>query len=59
MRADTPSAWSPWKDAKGQLALGQLLAAAYYAHDSQKPVWDFAVEIERLNSIGLTPNDLR
>jgi hypothetical protein len=51
MRADIPSAWSPSKDAEGQLALSQLLAAAYCGHDSQKPVWGFAVEIERLKSL--------
>jgi hypothetical protein len=44
---------------KWQFALTQLLDAAFYAQDLGQPIWDFAVEVHRLTSAGLTANDLR
>ena len=40
-------------------ALDELLKGYTYAKDAQRDLWDFAVEIEQLSSLGLTPNDFR
>jgi hypothetical protein len=40
-------------------ALELLLQAWLYAHDVQLPVWEFAVEFEILQSLGLTRNEAR
>jgi hypothetical protein len=58
MRERSLTAWSPGTVEKWQLAFAQLLEAAFYAQNLQKPVWEFAVEIESLRSAGLTTNDL-
>ena len=42
-----------------QRGLDQMARAVDYAHDLDSPVWDFAVEIERLFSVGMTTSDLR
>ena len=39
--------------------LDQLLRALDYARDLGSPLWDFAVEIERLLALGMTTSDLR
>jgi hypothetical protein len=39
--------------------LAQLAEAFYYASDTRRDVWDFAVERDRLLATGLAPNDLR
>jgi hypothetical protein len=58
MRANRLAGWAPGTAEKWQLAFAQLLEAAFYAQDLQKPVWGFAVEIESLRLAGLTTNDL-
>ena len=40
-------------------ALGLLLEAIEYAEQTCSDVWEFAVELDRLNAIGLTLNDFR
>jgi hypothetical protein len=42
-----------------QIALGLLLEAYDYAHQLERNVWDFAVEIETLRATGLSNSDLR
>ncbi|MCR4410894.1 MAG: hypothetical protein NUV77_00550 [Thermoguttaceae bacterium] len=44
---------------RGHRALAFLLEAYQFAVDLGRPVWDFAVEIEDLRSLGLTKNDFR
>ncbi|MEI8375715.1 MAG: hypothetical protein WCJ35_23075 [Planctomycetota bacterium] len=39
--------------------LDQLVLALDYAQDLDCPLWDFAVEIERLLALGMTTSDLR
>ena len=39
--------------------LDQLLRAVDYARDLDSPLWDFAVEIERLLALDMTTSDLR
>jgi len=53
------SAWWPARARKWELALGELLESQSYASDLKRPVWDFAVELDRLVEAGLTSNDLR
>ena len=40
-------------------AMAQLLAARDYARDVQCNPWEFAIEIDRLTSLGVTASDLR
>ena len=42
-----------------RVGLGLLLEAYGYAHDAQRDVWDFAVEISILRGSGLSQSDLR
>jgi len=42
-----------------QVALAQLVKAYDYAREVQSDPWEFAVEMERLTSLGLTMTDLR
>ena len=44
---------------KIQAALTLLVEACDYAQDMRCDAWDFAVEIETLRAVGLTPNDFR
>ncbi|MBN2292585.1 MAG: hypothetical protein JXM70_09180 [Pirellulales bacterium] len=44
---------------KIQFALTLLSEAYYYAQDVGGDIWNFAVEIETLREVGLTPNDFR
>ena len=39
--------------------LNQLLRAFDYAQELDGPLWDFAVEIDRLLAVGMTTSDLR
>jgi hypothetical protein len=39
--------------------LEQLARAVHYARDLDCPLWDFAVEIDRLLALGMTTSDLR
>jgi hypothetical protein len=40
-------------------ALTELLKASYYAEQTRRDAWEFAVEIERLDRLGLTKTDFR
>jgi len=44
---------------KFQAGLAHLAEAYHYAQDAGRDVWDFAVEIDSLSALGLTPSDLR
>ncbi len=45
--------------AKLRAAFEILLEAHSYAQDARKDIWQFAVEIDSLRSVGLLPNDFR
>ena len=50
----------PFRDIpRWRSGLARLLDAAYYANDSDKPHWQFAVDTKTLYANGLTENDLR
>ncbi len=42
-----------------QAAMVRLAEAYDYARDMQCDLWDFAVEIDALAAVGLSPDDLR
>jgi hypothetical protein len=42
-----------------EVGICELLKARLYAEDADRDTWEFAVEIDRLRSVGLTPSDLR
>lgn len=45
--------------ARIRLALGVLLEAVQYAEQTNCDRWEFAVELDQLTALGLTPNDFR
>ncbi len=51
----------PWPpiSAKLRAALEILLEAQRYAEDARENIWQFAVEIDSLRTVGLLPNDFR
>jgi len=53
------SAWLPVRSPKWQVVWATLLESHSYAQDVGGDPWDFAVEVDRLRSVGLTTNDLR
>jgi hypothetical protein len=53
------SAWLPVRAPKWQVVWATLLESHSYAQDVGGDPWDFAVEVDRLRSVGLTTNDLR
>ena len=59
MGANRSCDWLPRRSCKWELALAQFLEAYHYAKDLKQPVWDFAVDLSRLEAAGLTDNDFR
>ena len=60
MGANRSCDWLPTgRSCKWELALAQFLEAYHYAKDLKQPVWDFAVDLSRLEAAGLTDNDFR